>query len=150
AAAAHRWHLQSPSKGTEKDDVLQPSNPHDMEVLRNNLARKNPLIAFTFEELRRITKNFRQDSVLGGGGFGSVYKGCVTNDLGEGLAIEELLRFAVKVHDGDNSYQGHREWLAGVIFLGQLSHPNLVKLVGYCSEDDHLVLVYELMSLWSV
>uniref|UniRef100_A0A453M7R5 Protein kinase domain-containing protein n=1 Tax=Aegilops tauschii subsp. strangulata TaxID=200361 RepID=A0A453M7R5_AEGTS len=65
----------------------------------------------------RITKNFRQDSVLGGGGFGSVYKGCVTNDLGEGLAIEELLRFAVKVHDGDNSYQGHREWL--VITISQ-------------------------------
>ncbi|VAI09084.1 unnamed protein product [Triticum turgidum subsp. durum] len=142
--------LQSPSERTEKDDSLLPSNPHEVEALRNDSARKNPLIAFTFEELKRITKNFRQDSVLGGGGFGRVYKGSVTNDLREGLSIEEPLRVAVKVHDGDNSFQGHREWLAEVIFLGQLSHPNLVKLVGYCCEDDHRVLVYELMPLGSV
>ncbi|KAI4992908.1 hypothetical protein ZWY2020_007221 [Hordeum vulgare] len=137
--------LQSPSERIEKDDSLLPSNPREVEALRNDSARKNPLIAFTFEELKRITKNFRQDSVLGVGGFGRVYKGCVANDLREGLAIEEPLRVAVKVHDGDNSFQGHREWLAEVIFLGQLSHPNLVKLVGYCCEDDHRVLVTRVM-----
>jgi serine/threonine protein kinase len=39
---------------------------------------------------------------------------------------------------------------AEVIFLGQLSHPNLVKLVGYCCEGEHRVLVYEYASLGSV
>lgn len=34
---------------------------------------------------------------------------------------------------------------AEVIFLGQLRHPNLVKLVGYCCEDEHRLLVYEYM-----
>lgn len=29
--------------------------------------------------------------------------------------------------------------------LGQLYHPNLVKLIGYCLEDDHRLLVYEFM-----
>ena len=32
-----------------------------------------------------------------------------------------------------------------MIFLGQLRHPNLVKLVGYCSEEEHRLLVYEYM-----
>ncbi|CAH1444248.1 unnamed protein product [Lactuca virosa] len=32
-----------------------------------------------------------------------------------------------------------------VNFLGQLRHPNLVKLIGYCCEDDHIFLVYEFM-----
>ncbi|KAI3500244.1 hypothetical protein L1887_36062 [Cichorium endivia] len=37
--------------------------------------------------------------------------------------------------------QGHRESLTEVNFLGQLRQPNLVKLIGYCCEDDHRLLV---------
>lgn len=32
-----------------------------------------------------------------------------------------------------------------MIFLGQLKHPNLVNLIGYCCEDEHRLLVYEYM-----
>ncbi|KAF8035370.1 hypothetical protein BT93_C1408 [Corymbia citriodora subsp. variegata] len=130
----------------KRDESKLPSNPEEVEDLRRDAAA-NPLIAFTYSELRIITSNFRQDQVLGGGGFGSVYKGFILEDLREGL---EPLQVAVKVHDGDNSYQGHREWLAEVIFLGQLSHPNLVKLIGYCCEDEHRVLIYEYMARGSV
>ncbi|XP_062172368.1 serine/threonine-protein kinase PCRK1 isoform X2 [Alnus glutinosa] len=45
--------------------------------------------------------------------------------------------------------QGHKEWINEVNFLGVVKHPNLVKLVGYCAEDDERgmqrLLVYELM-----
>lgn len=136
----------SPSVKHKRDESKLPSNPAEVEDLRRDSAA-NPLIAFTYSELRIITANFRQDQVLGGGGFGSVYKGFISEDLREGL---EPLQVAVKVHDGDNSYQGHREWLAEVIFLGQLSHPNLVKLIGYCCEDEHRVLIYEYMARGSV
>lgn len=129
-----------------EDDSKLPSNPEEVEILRRDSAA-NPLIAFTFSELKIITANFRQDQMLGGGGFGSVYKGFITEDLREGI---DPLPVAVKVHDGDNSYQGHREWLAEVIFLGQLSHPNLVKLIGYCCEDEQRVLIYEYMARGSV
>ncbi|CAN4105434.1 unnamed protein product [Withania somnifera] len=43
------------------------------------------------------------------------------------------------------SMQGFEEWQAEVNFLGRLSHPNLVKLLGYCWEDKELLLVYEFM-----
>ncbi|GMP92172.1 hypothetical protein CsSME_00042508 [Camellia sinensis var. sinensis] len=138
---------QSPSVEARKDDDSKlPSNPEEVEHLRRSAAA-NPLIVFTFDELKTITGNFRQDHMLGGGGFGSVYKGFITEDLGKGLQTTPV---AVKVHDGDNSYQGHREWLAEVIFLGHLSHPNLVKLIGYCCEDEHRVLIYEYMARGSV
>lgn len=32
-----------------------------------------------------------------------------------------------------------------MIFLGQLRHPNLVKLIGYCCEEEERLLVYEFM-----
>ncbi|XP_022732579.1 probable serine/threonine-protein kinase PBL9 isoform X2 [Durio zibethinus] len=34
---------------------------------------------------------------------------------------------------------------AEVNYLGQLYHPHLVKLIGYCLEDEHRLLVYEFM-----
>ncbi|KAF9599449.1 hypothetical protein IFM89_037340 [Coptis chinensis] len=137
---------QNPSHNEKKENRRLPSNPREVEDLRGDSAA-NPLIVFNYSELKKITENFRQDHVLGGGGFGSVYKGFISKDLREGI---QPLPVAVKVHDGDNSYQGHTEWLAEVIFLGQLSHPNLVKLVGYCCEDEHRVLIYEYMPRGSV
>lgn len=103
---------QSPSVNPREDDSKLPSNPEEVEILRRDSAA-NPLIAFTFSELKIITGNFRQDRMLGGGGFGSVYKGFITEDLREGISP---LAVAVKVHDGDNSYQGHREWLVSFVF----------------------------------
>ncbi|KAF2304104.1 hypothetical protein GH714_027255 [Hevea brasiliensis] len=51
---------------------------------------------------------------------------------------------AVKLLDLEG-LQGHREWLTEVIFLGQLRHSHLVKLIGYCCEEEHRLLVYEYM-----
>uniref|UniRef100_A0A803LW39 Pre-mRNA-processing factor 19 n=1 Tax=Chenopodium quinoa TaxID=63459 RepID=A0A803LW39_CHEQI len=31
--------------------------------------------------------------------------------------------------------KGHKQWLAEVQFLGVVEHPNLVKLIGYCTVD---------------
>ncbi|KNA18122.1 hypothetical protein SOVF_073700 [Spinacia oleracea] len=134
-------------KDTTKEVSKLPSNAKEVEDLRGRDSVTNPLLVLTFQELKVVTENFRADHLLGGGGFGSVFKGFISEDLRKGI---QPLQVAVKVHDGDNSYQGHREWLAEVIFLGQLSHPNLVKLVGYCCEDDHRVLIYEYMARGSV
>ncbi|ONK55009.1 uncharacterized protein A4U43_UnF8650 [Asparagus officinalis] len=135
-----------PVKEIVKKESKLPSSPEEIEDLRGNSA-ENPLVAFSFNEIKAITGNFRQDYLLGGGGFGNVYNGFITEGLRQGLLS---LQVAVKVHDADNSFQGHREWLAEVIFLGQLSHPNLVKLIGYCCEDKHRVLIYEFMARGSV
>ncbi|GER49539.1 protein kinase superfamily protein [Striga asiatica] len=106
--------------------------------------------AFTFNELRNATRNFRPDSLLGEGGFGYVFKGWIDENTltasrpGSGLVI------AVKKLKPEG-FQGHKEWLNGddmqteVNYLGQLHHPNLVKLIGYCLEGEYRLLVYEFM-----
>ncbi|XP_044504416.1 serine/threonine-protein kinase PBL34-like isoform X2 [Mangifera indica] len=99
---------------------------------------------FTFNNLRLATRNFRPESLLGEGGFGCVFKGWVEENGTAPVKPGTGLTVAVKTlnHDG---LQGHKEWLAEVNFLGNLLNPNLVKLVGYCIEDDQRLLVYEFM-----
>ncbi|XBJ03708.1 hypothetical protein VPH35_022793 [Triticum aestivum] len=48
------------------------------------------------------------------------------------------------------SLQGLEEWQCEVNFLGRISHPNLVRLLGYCLEDRELLLVYEFMAKGSL
>ncbi|KAL9681413.1 hypothetical protein QQ045_013196 [Rhodiola kirilowii] len=102
---------------------------------------------FTFAELRAATKNFKGDHLLGEGGFGRVYKGCLDDKFskcsggGTMVAVKKL---------NSESLQGVEEWESEVNFLGKLSHPNLVKLLGYCWEDDELLLVYEFMQKGSL
>ncbi|KAM5556393.1 hypothetical protein ABKV19_024011 [Rosa sericea] len=96
------------------------------------------------ESLPQATRNFRPDSMMGEGGFGCVFKGWVDENAltaakpGTGMVI------AVK-RLNQEGLQGHKEWLTEINYLGQLRHPNLVKLIGYCLEDDHRLLVYEFM-----
>ncbi|XP_076908055.1 putative serine/threonine-protein kinase PBL17 [Bidens hawaiensis] len=96
--------------------------------------------------MRMATKLFRPDQVLGEGGFGVVYKGVIDESVRSGYAKTEV---AVKELDPEG-IQGDREWLAEVNYLGQLQHPNLVKLIGYCCEEDHRLLVYEYMASGSL
>ncbi|KAK4483124.1 hypothetical protein RD792_010304 [Penstemon davidsonii] len=53
------------------------------------------------------------------------------------------------IGEGGFGDQGHKEWINEVNCLGVVNHPNLVKLVGYCADDDERgiqrLLVYELM-----
>ncbi|KAM7492694.1 hypothetical protein LguiA_035615 [Lonicera macranthoides] len=90
---------------------------------------------FTYKELCASTQNFSFDCMIGEGGFGRVYKGYLES---------KNMEVAIKALD-KNGFQGNREFLVEVLMLNLLHHTNLVKLVGYCVEDDQRVLVYEYM-----
>lgn len=47
-------------------------------------------------------------------------------------------------------WQGSREFCTEVMVLSKMNHPNLVKLVGFCADDDRRLLVYEFMPLGSL
>ncbi|XXG54209.1 hypothetical protein AAC387_Pa03g2153 [Persea americana] len=95
---------------------------------------------FTFRELAAATNNFKQECLLGEGGFGRVYKGRLES-TGQVVAVKQLDR---------NGLQGNREFLVEVLMLSLLHHPNLVNLIGYCADGDQRLLVYEFMPLGSL
>ncbi|KAD3336429.1 hypothetical protein E3N88_31948 [Mikania micrantha] len=110
--------------------------------------RSNNLRVFNFSELKSATNGFNRALVIGEGGFGCVYRGIVSGDADCSLdvAIKQLSRNGFQASP---PFPGHKEWINEVNILGVVNHPNLVKLIGYCAEDDERgiqrLLVYELM-----
>lgn len=102
------------------------------------------LKTYSFNDLKSATRNFKSDTVLGVGGFGTVFKGWVDEKTLTPTKVGTGMVVAIKKLNSE-SMQGFEEWQAEVNFLGRLSHPNLVKLLGYCWEDKELLLVYEFM-----
>ncbi|XP_038886469.1 probable serine/threonine-protein kinase PIX13 [Benincasa hispida] len=129
-----------------------PTKPPSPVTSHRHSSTTTPqnLKVYSLSELKTATKNFRPDTVLGEGGFGRVFKGWVdevtyapSSKVGVGIPV------AVKKSNPDSS-QGLREWKAEVEFLGKFSHPNVVKLVGYCWEEKQFLLVYEYMQRGSL
>nr|KYP49900.1 hypothetical protein KK1_028400 [Cajanus cajan] len=122
------------------DAESSPSTPKFSEELKvASCLRK-----FTFNGLKVATRNFRPESLLGEGGFGCVFKGWIEENGTAPVKPGTGLTVAVKTLN-HNGHQGHKEWLAELNYLGDLVHPNLVKLIGFCIEDDQRLLVYEFM-----
>ncbi|XP_041003780.1 probable LRR receptor-like serine/threonine-protein kinase At1g07650 isoform X1 [Juglans microcarpa x Juglans regia] len=89
---------------------------------------------FTLRQIRAATENFNPANKLGEGGFGSVYKGVLSD--GTVIAVKQL---------SSKSKQGNREFVNEIGLISALQHPNLVKLYGCCIEGNQLLLIYEYM-----
>ncbi|KAK4794403.1 hypothetical protein SAY86_012397 [Trapa natans] len=87
---------------------------------------------FTLRDLELATNRFSKDNVLGEGGYGVVYRGCLIN--GTTVAVKKIL---------NNVGQAEKEFRAEVEAIGHVRHKNLVRLLGYCIEGTHRMLVYE-------
>ncbi|CAI0442691.1 unnamed protein product [Linum tenue] len=102
-----------------------------MSQRRQQLLQSSNLRVFTFSELKSATKNFSRSLMVGEGGFGGVYRGVIKSAEDHGkkidIAVKQLSR---------RGLQGHKEWVTEVNVLGIVEHQNLVKLIGYCAEDD--------------
>ncbi|CAB4281751.1 unnamed protein product [Prunus armeniaca] len=90
---------------------------------------------FTYKELIEATQGFKEE--LGRGSCGIVYKGKADHAGGPVLAVKVLDRV---FNDKE------KEFKAEVKVIGQTHHKNLVRLLGYCDEGQHRLLVYEYLS----
>ncbi|PSS07313.1 Receptor-like protein kinase [Actinidia chinensis var. chinensis] len=141
ASEPKKSQVSNSSQRISLSDLSNPGSPLSVNDFSNSVIGSN-LHVFTLSELKVIAQNFSSSNYLGEGGFGPVHKGFIDDKTRPGLEAQPV---AVKLLDLDGS-QGHKEWLTEVIFLGQLRHPHLVKLIGYCCEDEHRLLVYEYMA----
>ncbi|XP_050221676.1 probable LRR receptor-like serine/threonine-protein kinase At5g45780 [Mercurialis annua] len=94
---------------------------------------------FSFRELQLATGNFSAKSILGQGGFGVVYKGCLPNKT---LVAVKRLK--------DPNYTGEVQFQTEVEMIGLALHRNLLRLYGFCLTPNERMLVYPYMPNGSV
>ncbi|KAL2480891.1 Protein kinase superfamily protein [Abeliophyllum distichum] len=90
---------------------------------------------YDFQTLKKATKNFQENNLLGRGGFGPVFLG----------KLDDRRLIAVKKLSLDKSQQGEPEFLTEVRLITSIQHKNLVRLLGCCSDGSERLLVYEYM-----
>ncbi|KAI3728800.1 hypothetical protein L6452_17443 [Arctium lappa] len=89
------------------------------------------LVAFAYKDLQIATKNFSDK--LGGGGFGSVFKGVLRDS--SVVAVKKL----------ESMSQGEKQFRSEVSTIGTTQHVHLVRLRGFCAEGNNKLLVYDYM-----
>ncbi|KAL5777732.1 hypothetical protein ACOSP7_010658 [Xanthoceras sorbifolium] len=87
---------------------------------------------YTLRELEVSTNGFADENVIGEGGYGIVYRGVLVDNTM--VAVKNLL---------NNRGQAEKEFKVEVEAIGRVRHKNLVRLLGYCAEGAHRMLVYE-------
>ncbi|CAN1223798.1 Cysteine-rich receptor-like protein kinase 4 [Linum perenne] len=92
------------------------------------------LRVYSFEEINKATNRFSLQNKLGRGGYGPVYKGVLPD--GQEIAVKKL---------SETSTQGLHEFKNEVQLNARIQHVNLVRVLGYCIDNDEKMLIYEFM-----
>ncbi|XP_019185179.1 PREDICTED: receptor-like protein kinase FERONIA [Ipomoea nil] len=102
---------------------------------------------FTLDELKSATADFDESYVIGKGGFGKVYRASINESdcsIEDGDGANGIV--AVKRLNKAESRQGENEFWMEIKMLSRLRNQNLVSLIGYCNEEQEMLLVYEFMA----
>ncbi|VVB12834.1 unnamed protein product [Arabis nemorensis] len=89
---------------------------------------------FQYKDLYSATDGFKENRIVGTGGFGTVFRGKISSSSSDQIAVKKIT---------PNSMQGVREFVAEIESLGKLSHKNLVNLRGWCKHKNDLLLIYD-------
>ncbi|KAG8502331.1 hypothetical protein CXB51_000317 [Gossypium anomalum] len=116
ALVTYKWRRRHLSMDDTIEEFLQS---------QNNLVP----IRYSFNEIKKMTKNFKDK--LGEGGYGSVFKGKLRS--GHHVAIKLL---------GKSKGNG-QDFINEVASIGRIHHANVAKLIGFCVEGSKQALVYD-------
>ncbi|CAN0902027.1 G-type lectin S-receptor-like serine/threonine-protein kinase LECRK3 [Linum grandiflorum] len=132
---------QKNNKNRGRNDSLSV-NLRNFSYSELELATGTNLMSFDYKEMELATGGFKQ--ILGSGSSGTVYKGV----LNQSTNSERLVAVKVldKMPEKKNGQNDSRLFTTEMKLISGTNHKSLVKLVGFCNEGEHCLLVYEFMS----
>ncbi|XP_068306415.1 BRASSINOSTEROID INSENSITIVE 1-associated receptor kinase 1-like [Pyrus communis] len=117
-----------------QDHLFDEPAQEDREIHLRQLKR------FSLRELQVATDTFSNKNIIGRGGFGKVYKGC----LADGTLV------AVKRLKEERTQGGELQFQTEVEMISMAVHRNLLRLHGFCMTPAERLLVYPYMANGSV
>ncbi|XP_057865962.2 wall-associated receptor kinase-like 8 [Cryptomeria japonica] len=129
------WILKLRKSKRDKERNFKKNGGDHLQKIISSRGGVEGVKLFSLNEIEKATNKFSQNLILGSGGYGTVYKGTLSN----GLVV------AVKRSKQVDSRQID-QFINEVCILSQINHRNVVKLLGCCLETSVPLLVYEYIS----
>ncbi|XP_028795606.1 receptor-like protein kinase FERONIA [Neltuma alba] len=120
----------------EGNSRWRPKSVPTSEINKSSMLLSDQCRCFSISEVKAATNNFDDSLIIGVGGFGNVYKGQIDN----GSVVVAIKRLR------EGSQQGLKEFQTEIEMLSQLRHRHLVSLIGYSTNRNEMILVYEFMA----
>ncbi|KAI3511136.1 hypothetical protein L1887_18280 [Cichorium endivia] len=117
---------------------LDPGSSNQ-ELSRHPKVKQPNDLKIPFQVIRECTQDFNERNFIGKGGYGRVYKGILT----WGDFVNQLV--AVKRLDV-TGFQGNKEFHTELTMLSQYQHENIITLLGFCDDNNEMILIYEYAS----
>ncbi|EEF30031.1 BRASSINOSTEROID INSENSITIVE 1-associated receptor kinase 1 precursor, putative [Ricinus communis] len=110
-------------------------NRKSNKVLQLSTLLETNLHMFSYKELEEATDNFKEQ--VGRGSSAIVYKGILKCSPNNVIAVKKLDKL---------SQEAEKEFRTEMKVIGKTCHKNLVRLLGFCEEGSHRLLVYQFMT----
>ncbi|GKB76097.1 protein kinase, ATP binding site-containing protein, partial [Tanacetum coccineum] len=114
---------------------VKPPNSTSTATMGSHRYQKLEDLLIPLKEINLATCDFDNNSRIGDGGFGVVYKGRLSESWkNHGVAIKRLNK---------SGYQGKKEFLNELKLISRFHHQNIIPFIGYCDDGDEIILIYE-------
>ncbi|CAI9277411.1 unnamed protein product [Lactuca saligna] len=140
-AALHRW-----GNNTRDIVIKEPKRrvrfATNLPKLNNDAAAmprtKQQLtdLKIPFHVIKDCTQDFSERNFIRKGGYGKVYIGILTwtSHVNRLVAVKRL---------DVTGFQGNKEFRTEVTMLSEYQHKNIITLIGFCDDNNEMILVYE-------